>query len=269
MILGASGFLGGSLYKELYRFYDTHGTYHSGRIYDDNQHFHHYDMAEDDLRELLYQLKPQWIISALRGNFDAQIEAHQQLLDYALNESCKLIFLSSANVFDAFTNYPSYEMDKTLSESIYGKLKIRCENLLLRNLPEDRYVIARLPMVFGRNSPRLKEIKNLILTHEPVEVFPHLIINTTTDSKVSQQIHYIINRDLSGIFHLGSQDLIHHKELISELVGVMETGGTTAQYMNVYTSNFDRYLAVLPKDNKLPRHLQITNDEVVEASQIL
>jgi len=35
----------------------------------------------------------------------------------------------------------------------------------------------------------------------------------------------------------------------------------------VYTSNFDRYLAVLPKDNKLPQHLSITNEEVVAESQ--
>ena len=33
---------------------------------------------------------------------------------------------------------------------------------------------------------------------------------------------------------------------------------------HVYTTNDDRYLAVLPKFNKLPKHLQITSDKVLE-----
>ena len=214
------------------------------------------------------EIRPSVIISALRGPFESQIEAHQLMVEYAALSGCKIILLSSANVFDAFSHYPSYEFDKTLSESIYGKLKIRCENLLMRNLAEKQYAICRLPMVFGVQSPRLREIKQHILLQEPIEVFPHLIINTTTDHKLSQQAHYIINRKKHGIFHLGSGDLIHHKEFIYELVQMLDLQ-PKAHYKNVYTSNFDRYLAVLPKDNKLPKHLAITNEEVVTGSQKL
>ncbi len=49
-----------------------------------------------------------------------------------LREKLKFIFLSSANVFDAYSKYPSYEHDKTLSHSIYGHFKIKIENMLLR-----------------------------------------------------------------------------------------------------------------------------------------
>ncbi len=42
------------------------------------------------------------------------------------------MFISSLNVFDFFTNYPSYENDKTFSNSIYGKVKINIENKILR-----------------------------------------------------------------------------------------------------------------------------------------
>jgi dTDP-4-dehydrorhamnose reductase len=35
-------------------------------------------------------------------------------------------------------------------------------------------------------------------------------------------------------------------------------------YKRVYTTNEDRYLAVLPKYNKLPKHLQITSAEVLK-----
>ncbi|WP_349675842.1 MULTISPECIES: sugar nucleotide-binding protein [unclassified Leeuwenhoekiella] len=265
--MGASGFLGGTLYKELHRYYDTYGTYHTGKIYSDNQHFIHFDVTQDSIYEVLNQVRPTLVISALRGDFEGQVEAHEDLCDFALRTGIFVIYLSSANVFDAFTNYPSYEFDKTLSESKYGKLKIRCENYFLNFLPESQYAIIRLPMVFGANSPRIREIKNAILLHAQIEVFPHLIMNTTTDKKLGQQIHYIINRNLSGIFHLGSNDLIHHQEFIQEIVRKINLD-IKAQYKLVYTSNFDRYLAVLPKDNKLPQHLAITNEEVLAESQV-
>ncbi|WP_035336455.1 sugar nucleotide-binding protein [Dokdonia sp. PRO95] len=265
-MLGASGFLGGALYKELYRYYNTYGTYHSGKIYSDNQHYLRFDLVEDDVYEVLLKIKPSVIIAALRGPFGDQLEAHESMIAYAQESGCRIVFISSANVFDAFTNYPSYENDKTLSESIYGKLKIRIETLLMRHLPESQYAIVRLPMVFGVGSPRVEELKNQLLLGDAIEVFPHLVMNTTTHTKLCQQVHYIINRKLSGIFHLGSTDLIHHKEFIHELVIMLDLN-RKPMYKNVFTSNSDRYLAVLPRDNKLPKHLQVTNEGVVAGSK--
>ena len=179
MILGGSGFLGNALYKELCSYFDTYGTYFSARkAFEDNQQFFKYDMQEDDVYDMLHLVKPQIIISALRGNFAAQILAHQHLVEYVQENDCMLFFLSSANVFDRYTKYPSYELDKTLSDSIYGRFKIKIENMLLR-LPKEKMAILRVPMVFGNSSPRIKEIKKFILENEPVEVFPNLILNVT------------------------------------------------------------------------------------------
>ena len=158
---------------------------------------------------------------------------------------------------------PATSLIKPCQRSIYGKLKMRCEHILMRNLPEKQYAICRLPMVFGSSSPRVNEIKEALLHKEPIEVFPHLIMNTHNVNKLTQQLHYIINRSLSGIFHLGSTDLIHHKEFVHELIQGLQIPKKPV-YKNVYTSNYDRYLAVLPRDNKLPKHLNITNDLVLE-----
>lgn len=254
------------MYKELYRYYSTYGTYHSGNIYSDNKHFLRYDLIADDIYELLLKIQPSVVISALRGPFNDQLEAHELLVAYAQESGCRIVYLSSANVFDAFSNYPSYENDKTLSESIYGKLKIRVETLIMRHLPEEQYAIVRLPMVFGIGSPRIMELNNQLLLNDSIDVFPHLVMNTTTDTKLCQQVHYIINRKLFGIFHLGSTDLIHHKEFIHELVIMLDLNRKPI-YKNVFTSNFDRYLAVLPRDNKLPKHLQLTNEGVIAGSK--
>jgi dTDP-4-dehydrorhamnose reductase len=218
-------------------------------------------MQEDDVFQLLDKVQPNYIISAVRGNFAAQIQAHQHISEYVVQNDCKFYFISSANVFDAYSKYPSYENDKTLSESVFGRLKIRIENMLLR-LPKEKMAILRVPMVFGNGSPRIKEIKKFTLDNEPVEVFPNLVLNVTNDDKLTQQIHYLINQNKTGIFHLGSNDLVHHEEFIKEVVD--RIGSFSPIYKRVYTTNEDRYLAVLPKDNKLPKNLQVSYQDIID-----
>lgn len=266
LILGASGFIGHALYRDLHPFFNTHGTFlQDNPVFLKNRKFHQFDFEKEHLNSLLENLRPTLIISAVRGNFDAQVRMHLEAINYILSNNCKLIFLSSANVFDAFTNFPSYEFDKTLSQSIYGRFKIKIENALLR-LPTEKYIIARLPMVFGANSPRVGEIRRQLSEKEPIEVFSNVVINATTDLKLTQQIHYIINHDLSGVYHLGSQDLAHHSDLIVDICKIL--GEDKPFLKNVFDSNFDRFLAVLPKDNLLPKNLQISVQEVASNSII-
>lgn len=261
LILGASGFLGNALYKELCSYLQTFGTYcKHDTVLEKNNHFFQYNVEADDVFEILNVVKPSIIISALRGNFHAQTIAHLHITEYLKTKNCKIIFLSSANVFDAYSKYPSYEDDKTLSESIYGHFKIKIENMLQR-LPKQQSLIIRLPMVFGAQSPRIKELKQHIQEKTAIEIFPNLIMNVTTDFKLTQQLHYMINRNKSGVFHLGSTDLVHHDDFIKEMVAILSP--SKVQYKHVFTTNEDRYLAVMPKSNKLPKHLQITSYEVL------
>ncbi|WP_299554377.1 sugar nucleotide-binding protein [Seonamhaeicola sp.] len=266
LILGASGFLGNAIYRELCSYFKTFGTYRTPcKQFEKNNNFFHYDFEEDDVYEILDIVKPTIIVSALRGDFSKQVMLHQHLAEYIFSKKIKLIFLSSANVFDAYSKYPSYEDDKTLSNSIYGHFKIKIENTLLR-LPKKQVAILRLPMVFGSQSPRVQEILKNIKDKEPVEVFPNLVMNVTNDDKLTQQIHYIINRNKWGIFHLGSNDLVHHDDFIKEIV--TELTNEKAIYKRVYTTNDERYLAVLPKTNKLPKHLQVVSTNILEALKI-
>ena len=262
LILGVSGYLGNAIYRELCDYFRTYGTYFTPNpTFEKNKQFFHYNVEENDIYEILEATKPDIIISALRGNFHAQTIAHAHVAEYALEHGSKIIYLSSANAFDAYSKYPSYETDKTLSHSIYGHFKIKIENMLMR-MPKRQVAILRLPMVFGTNCPRIQEMKQLISDNEAVEIFPNLIMNVTLDKKVTQQIHYIINRNKSGVFHLGSSDLVHHDEFIKELVSNITA--SKVPFKQVYTTNEDRYLAVLPKYNILPKNLQITSEKVLE-----
>ena len=121
--------------------------------------------------------------------------------------------------------------------------------------------IASLRMMCHKlNIACITFIKNHLKEKTPIEVFPNLIMNVTTDKKLSQQIHYIINRNKSGIFHLGSKDLVHHDDFIKEIIAKL--GDYKPVFKHVYTTNEDRYLAVLPKTNLLPKHLQLDSQEI-------
>ncbi|WP_282136822.1 sugar nucleotide-binding protein [Seonamhaeicola maritimus] len=266
LILGGSGFLGNAIYKELCSYFKTYGTYCiSNKQFEKNHQFFQYNFEEDDIYEILDIVKPTIIISALRGDFSKQVLLHEHLAEYVFTQKIKLIFLSSANVFDAYSKYPSYENDKTLSNSIYGHFKIKIENILLR-LPKKQVAILRLPMVFGSQSPRIHEIIKNIKEKEPVEVFPNLVMNVTSDDRLTQQIHFIINRNKSGVFHLGSNDLVHHDDFIKEIIETLTL--EKAIYKHVYTTNDERYLAVLTKTNKLPKHLQFESTNILEELKI-
>ena len=263
LILGVSGFLGTAIYKELCPYYSTFGTYRTPLLaFENNKQFYQYDFEEDDIFEILDAVKPTLIISALRGDFSAQLTAHKHLFEYiSLKKKCKMVFLSSANVFDAYSKYPSYENDTTLSNSIYGHFKIRLEQLFLK-LPSKKIAILRLPMVFGAQSPRVNELKLHLELDAPIELFPNLIMNVISDQKVTQQLHYIINRNKYGIFHVGSKDLVHHDDFIKDLVS--KISAKNPKFKLVYTTNDERYLAVLPKENKLPKHLQMYSLELLD-----
>ncbi len=267
LILGGSGFIGQGIYHELSPFYEVHATYYrTNAAWEKKQNFHQWNVETEPLSILLENLRPTIIISALRGDFQAQISAHFEAIVYIMKHSCRLIFLSSANVFDAFTNFPSYEYDKTLSTSIYGRFKIKIENALLR-LPNEKYLIARLPMVFGVNSHRIEELKTFYKVDDPIEIFPNVIINATTLNSVTRQLHYLLNQKANGVWHLGSTDLIHHGDLILAICEKLNLD--RPRITQVYESNDDRYLAILPETNLLPEYLNITTEEVIEDSVIL
>ncbi len=267
LIIGASGFLGQTLYKELNPYFDVYGTYFSSKThFDNNQRFFQWDVATEGLEFVLKETAPDVIITVFKGAFPAQLEAYNEMINYVVRHRRKLIFVSTTNVFDAFSNYPSYEYDKTLSSSIYGRFLIKIENSLLR-LPNSYYNILRLPMVFGKLSPRVRDIFEANEARLPIDVFPKVVINATTGEKFSQQVHYIINQNLEGVFHLGSSDLVHHKDLIEDICDINDIHNPI--FKNNYESNQDRYLALLSKYNPLPRHKSITIDEVVKACKLV
>src|SRR5690554_1629628 len=265
LILGGSGFIGNAIYKELLPYFDVHATYCKQHgLFSENQIFHHYCVAEHSMFLLLNTIRPTVIISAMKGDFESQLKAHQQIAEYTLlNQNCVVLYISSSEVFDAKRHHPSYENDATLSETALGKFKISIEKLLLEKIPLQT-AILRLPIVLGINSPTIFHLRQCIRHKATFDLYPNLVVTATTISKICQQVHYIINKSMRGIFHLASNDMIHHEELFKEITSKIRD--KMPIFKTVFSSNEDRYNALLPKYNRLLKTYQITIAEVIEES---
>lgn len=222
---------------------------------------HHFDVENNDIDDILNEFQPTVIISSLRGDFNAQYKVHEQISAYVMtNDNCRVLYLSTVNVFDGKYNLPSYENDMLFAESDYGKFKVSVERIF-NELPKEKYAILRLPLVLGVNAPRIIQLREAKKHQAAFEVYPNLIISVTTANKIAQQVHYIINKKLFGTFHLSSNDMIHHEELFVEIANRLDLKDVI--YKQIYTSNEDRYLAILPKNHKLPKEYRITVSEVI------
>ncbi len=267
LILGASGFIGNALYKELLSYFEVYGTYCMQHgAFSENQVFYRFCAEEDSLFLLLNEIQPTVIISVMNGNFKSQLVSHKDIVNYALlNNKTSVLYVSSAEVFDGKSEFPSYEEDKPLATSDYGKFKISIEKLLLEQIP-NQTTILRLPLVLGINSPVMLHLRQTIKHQAAFEVFPKLIISVTTASKIAQQVHYIINKNLKGIYHLASTDMVHHEDLFREILAKISSKKPI--FKSVFSSNYDQYFSILPKKNILPKPHQITVAEVIEETTL-
>tara|TARA_R110002072_G_scaffold199405_4_gene357055 strand:- start:33391 stop:34245 length:855 start_codon:yes stop_codon:yes gene_type:complete len=263
LILGASGFVGKLLYKELLSYFDVYGTYFSPNdFYNQNEVFFRFDAATDDVEKLLNKIKPNVVVSCLKGNFTDLLKVHKQLMAYTMvTQNCRLIFISTAQIFDGAMNFPAKETDKPLSLSEEGKYAITVEKLI-RELPEKKYAILRTAMILGVNAPIITQLKEAIKNRTNFDVYSDLVINVTSESKFSQLVHYLINQKKQGTFHIGSTDLIHHSDLFEEITEKL--GSKKPIFKQVFESNKDRFLAVLPKKEADLKEHQFTVNKVID-----
>lgn len=262
LILGSSGLVGGALVEELKYDYDVYGTYHSqNRNLPRGKAFCFDVKNTSNISQILKETNPQIVISCLRGEFEEQMNAHKQVANYLSACNGKLYFCSTANVFDGDVTKPHYEDEKPNANSEYGKYKEECETSL-KEILGDNLIILRLPMLWGKSSPRFSELVNNLKNENEIEAYSNLYKNSNTDVMLAKQIHYIIDNELKGVFHLGSMDIVKHIDFINKLIDRL--GYKDPKIMINTLPQKEYYLGVLSKREELPTSLQITNDDVIE-----
>ena len=92
LLFGGSGFLGRALFKELHPFMDVYGTFCNQTKFESNKRYYHYDFREDSPLKILRKIKPDIIISCLRGDAEEQFITHDLIIDFSTKHESKLIF---------------------------------------------------------------------------------------------------------------------------------------------------------------------------------
>jgi len=260
LIFGASGYAGRAIAQKLEGNHEVYGTYYSQtEQYCDNNKMFRCELGDTDIAEsILDCVRPQIIISCLRGDFQLQLAAHNQIADYLSGtKDGKIIYISTANVFDAKKEKPHYELDKTDSETDYGNFKIECEQMLQDKLG-DRCIIIRVPQILGKDCPRILKLIEDTKSNTPIVTYPNFHINYTTNIQIAEWIEYMIEKELDGIFHIGTKDTCDYMQFQLELSKVL---GLNEPVFSKEIIPQKCFQAVLPSRREIPNnfHLYVTD----------
>lgn len=261
LILGASGLVGKALCNELKDSYKGYGTYNKNKVSIDHVEMIKFEIENPDkVITILNIYKPNKIIISLTGNYEKQFNVIKQIVNYSKETDSIVYFVSTWNVFDAYPNKIYYENDEKSSYTDYGKFKIEAENFLLSNI-ENNCVIFRLPMIWGKNSPRLNKLKEDLNNNHHIEVVTNMFLNLDTDKILAKQINYILQNYSKGIFHLGSIDQINHFDFIKNLINKL--GYKNVKFKKVQYGNCP-YTVALGSNKYLPKELQVHVQDIIE-----
>lgn len=262
LVLGASGFIGKTLCETLAADHEVYGTYHSNKVKPEGTMMVRLDLSVDDsILNVLHTVEPDVVVSSLRGNFTYQMEAHRYLAEYLKQHGGRLIFLSTANVFDAYTNKAHNESDLMGAVSDYGKFKIKCEKMLHETMGP-LVTIIRLPMVFGKEAKRIAEIKDGLKRGGPLVAYRDFYLNVHSDELLAKQIAYLIHRDAEGTLHLGSHDVIGYETLMAMVKKQLGFEHVKLQYERIQDQPY--YLALSSERHVLPIDLIFSAEQVIE-----
>lgn len=263
LILGASGYAGRAVLNQLSKSYSVYGTcYGQKDKWKSNDKMLFFDIGDrNGLNGILERTRPQIIVSSLRGDFEEQKIVHWEAAEYiARQPNGKLIYLSTANVFDNRPETPHYEQDETGARSDYGKFKIDCERMLQSRLNE-KSIILRVPQIWGRDCPRLRKLAADIKSHGKIISWENIYVNYTLDIQIAQYIQYIIEHNLTGIFHIGSRDLYDYTRFQKDLAARLSLGSPD---FDIQTLPQKEYQAVLTSRNDIPEELSLSVGDIME-----
>jgi dTDP-4-dehydrorhamnose reductase len=264
LILGASGLVGRALINELKEDFDVYGTYSTSPLssLSEGKSFQLEVQQIEKMSQLIGSIKPDIVISCLRGNFDHQLQFHKELALALRNNQSRLYFFSTTNVFDGDFSKPHTETDQPISESDYGKFKIECEKML-KEILADRAMIIRIPAIWGRNSPRWNSLIESINENKRIDLYSNLVYSNLSDVQLARQLRYIIENKLKGTFHLTSEDLINERQFFEQMIEALSGEKSILQYSFFQGNEHTHYFALQSTREDLPGSLQMTNRDII------
>ena len=242
LVLGANGYIGSYLYKQMrIDGLNVIGTGHCRKGLEGLVNFDALNGSVLDITKLITDKEKTAIFCIAQTNIDqckVDYELSRQInviytkriIETLIHEKFHVIYFSTDNVFDGIKgNYT--EQDKQNAVNQYGKMKEEVEIFLTEKYPE--VCIFRLPKVLGIE----KEKQNLLtdlenrLSNGKVECIKNTRMSIVAKEDIYQACIIASERKLKGIYNLSSGDIYSRKELAEKFYG----------YLGVY----DKYIIEL------------------------
>lgn len=148
------------------------------------------------------------LIYLARGESQADYETLLEVIEHQNKSNGRLIYASSANVFDADGTKPHDENDPPQAQSDYGKFKLRCEQLLLERAQSP--VIFRLAATHGwapNRTARTEAFLQKLKAGQRVTQARGVFQNRSFVGDLAKQIAMLaLSQDARGVYHLGTED---------------------------------------------------------------
>lgn len=212
------------------------------------------------LAEVLARETPEVVISSIRGDFGRQMVFHETLADRLAGSETRLLYVSTANVFDGEFSRPWVETDPPCPASAYGVFKRDCEAMLQEKLG-DRLIIFRLPSVWAPGCPRVRLLEEHSRSGAPHHTLRGDAVNVVLAKQVGAYAKYVLEHGLRGIFHVGTRDTVDYfafEKMVCEALGIREPA------FEVEETGMEAYQAVLPGRREIPEAMQATVAHVLE-----
>ncbi|MEM7819477.1 MAG: dTDP-4-dehydrorhamnose reductase [Candidatus Aenigmatarchaeota archaeon] len=226
--IGASGLVGGSLYKKLSNKAYILGTYNQIKI--DN--FVKLDIVnKDDVMKVVSDFYPDIIfLTAALTNVDLceenkelcwriNVQGTRNVVHAANKIGAKLIFFSSDYVFDGKSG-PYSEEDKINPINNYGKSKIEAENII-KELSD--YLIIRTTVVYG-NELQCKNFASRTIKSlregKTVKAVVDQISTPTYVGDLADKVIILTKRKKKGIYNVAGPDLMSRYEFAKHIANV-------------------------------------------------
>ena len=213
------------------------------------------------LVEILACENPEIVISSVRGDYHAQISFHKKLADWLAGKEKRLLYISTANVFDGDLSKPWTENDSPIAKSDYGSFKRNCESMLGEVLG-NQLTIFRLATVWSANCPRVQRLDLHSKNGEPYYTYPNYVVNVTFAKQVGEYARYVFDHSLHGIFYVGTTDIVNYFSFEKMVCEALKIG---LPQFAAETADESVFFAILPSRREIPNELQMTVSDVVSA----
>lgn len=141
----------------------------------------------------------------------------------ARDVGAKLVYVSTAGVFDGEKDGPYTETDTPNPKNFYGRSKYVGE-LIVRGMSED-YIIARACWMFGGGPQKDKKFVSKIikqLDHPEIKAVTDACGSPTFGKDLVAAIKRLLADDAAGIFHLSNQGSCSRFEVAQVIIGTLK-----------------------------------------------